>query len=599
MGKGTLALLFVLVLGLGALWLARARETLRGGPALDEYPLCPALALERVRQLRVEHLERGFQLRFERDAAGRWYLTDPLNYPAQGALVRTLLEMLAQARGEPAPEVRKNEVGLDPPQVVLELVQVDPDGEHTLRIELGSLDLDPARIYARVPDHPNAARGGTDVFRTTRVLANTLERSPDDYREGHATALRAQDVISIRRRGQIYRGPEEGVVDLAFDALAGPDGWKRVGQPTVSLDPNAMGLLARGAAELEVERFVDDSPTDLASYGLAEPLFTLELEPVTGSPVVLAFGHPATSQPLPPREFTWYCQRQGYAHVWEVSERAVELLTQPAELFFDQLVMRSLRADVRRLELEGAGGRRVIARERDGWSVWNAADEGEARAHHPGNTPTVEEALALLERTQLVEHFAGEAFEPLDPPCAFTLVLANGARVGGRLGRATRDPKSGAEGPQFLRDGDEVVALVDAQLLSLCQRPLDDFRARKLHQIQEGLARAVELELPGKNRRHVYVNSGNNQWTPEGETIGAPAGFVQSLDSLLNLAVVRWLADEPGDEPVLAVRVLLVQGEPQSFTFARASSGAMVCTSETGQRAEVDAALVQRLLELF
>lgn len=599
MSKSTLAFLVFLVIALGALWLVKEREVLRGGPALAEYPLLPGLSSEHVSSIRVDHLERSFQVRFERDQAGRWFLTDPLAYPAQAGLVRSLLATLAGARGEPAPEADPAQVGLAPPRVVIECEQRVGGVPSTLRVELGGLDLDPARMYARVPGHPHGAGSeGAEVFRTTRVLANTLERFPDDYRERKATTLQAQDVISLRRSGVAYVASEGRRVDLAFDALLGPDGWKR-SAPTVSLDPSAMGLLARAATELVIERFVDDSPQDLARWGLAPPTFTLELESLAASPVTLLFGHRAEDPDVPVGELAWYCQRRGYAHVWEVRTRDVELLTQPAELFYDQLVVRVLRADVARLELEGGGARRVLALdERRGWQVWEGGDEPSSTAPAtPGNPAAIEEALALLERVQLAEHLPDEAFEPTDPPSGFTLVLANGARLGGALGRATRDPKSGAQGRQFLRDGDEVVALIDAEVLELVQRPLADFRSRKVHQLQESTLRVIELEAAGKT--FAFVNDGDNRWSPRGQAIRAPDDFVQSLDGLLNLGALRWLTSVPAHTPELVVRLIPVQAEPRGFRFVRAEDGTRLYLGEDGQCAEIEGELIDRLLSLF
>jgi hypothetical protein len=634
MSRGTLAFLLLLVAGLVALWLARAKETLQGGPAPGEYALLPGFAAERVREVRVDHLERSFLVRFERDAAGRWFMTDPVSYPAQASLLRALLATLEGARGEPAPEVERAEVGLDPPKVVVECIQVGEGvvegvgegAERTLRVELGGLDLDPSLLYARVPGHPNAALGGTDVFRTTRVMSNTLERFPDDYRDRRATPINAQDVISIRRRGMVYLDAEHGHVDLTLDALSGPDGWKRVTQSTISLDPSSMGLLARSAAELDVVRFVDDSPTDFARFGLDEPTFTVEIEPLSGAPVELLFGHPPHERgehpdEHPVSELQWFCMRKGYAHVWEVEARAVERLALPAELFYDQIVVRALREDIQRLELEADGQRRVLQREARGWSVGLDAiegktgegktgegkpaegktgdGEGDAEARHPADTDAVEEVLGLLERAQLGEHFPLVPFEPRDPPAGFTIVLASGARLGGRLGSPLRDPASGAEGLQYLRDGDAVVAQIDASLLEVCRRPIESFRSTKVIQLQESLVRAVELTHVAKAKRYVYVNSGNNQWTPEGETLRAPSAFEQSLDGLLNLGAKRWLAPDTAGEEALVVRLVLLLSEPVELRFVQLSDGGWACRTADGQLAEVEGGLVQRLLGLF
>ncbi len=598
MGKGTLLGLIGLFALLAFLWLQKEKEAAQGGPELGEYPLCPDLSSERVRALRVDHLERGFQLKFERDAAGRWFLTDPLAYPAQGALVRMLLTSFENARGTPAPEVERAEVGLEPPLVVVELTQVEDGGERSLRIELGALDHDPALVYARVPGHPSAATGGPDVFRTTRSLWTTLERNPDDYRERRATTLRPEDVIALRRRGQVQRVAGAELEDLALDALITPDGWQRA-TPLVSLDPNAMGLLVRGACELSAQRFVDDSPRELEHWGLARPAFTLELEALGTAPVVLEFGSPALAEPQPVGDITWYCQRRGFRHVWEVRTRDVELLASPASLLYDQLVVRALRSDVERLELEGGGARRVLVHGAQGWRVHEVASGAELSADdpgQPGNPGAIEEVLARLEKVQLAEHFPGEVFAPSAPPLGFTLTLRNGALQGGALGRATRDPASGAQGLQFLRLGDEVVALIDASVSELCQRPLEEFRSRKVHQIQESQVRALELEHAGTT--YTFVNTGDNVWNPQGQAIQAPPDFLQSLDGLLNLGAERWLDAAPSHELVLAVRVRPLQGEPLAFAFARTPDGTTLCLA--GELvAAVDPALVERLLRLF
>lgn len=594
MRRTTLLGLVVLVVLLGWLWLQKEREILEGGPRVDEVALCPGLETELVRAIRIDNLERSVQVKLERDTAGRWFLTDPVPYPALAALVRTLLTTLETARGEPAREVDVHEVGLDPPRAVVECVLGGAGGERTIRVELGGEDVVPDRIFARVPGHPGAEAAGGDVFRTTRALANTLDRIPDDYRDRRATSLPATEVTALRRRGQVYIAEYGGRVNLDFDALSESDGWKRVTLPTVTLDPTAIGLLVRGAAELQVDGFADDSPTDVAIYGLAEPAFTVELQALRGSPVVLCFGHPATERDVDVAELDWFCQREGYAHVWRVRAQDVNLLVRPAELFFDQRVLRVLRDDVASVELVGGGAKRVLARAKDGWTV----REGDGPVY-PGDPGAVEEVLAILEREELGEHLVDQAFQAEDPPLSVTVVLRNDARQGGQIGRAARDERSGAQGRMYLRLGDEVAALVDDDVVEVCNRPLDAFRARSAHHVQESSVRSIELAHG--DRRYVFVNAGDNRWRPQGQTLDAPDDFVQSLEQLLHPPVKRWLdaAAPAADEETIAVVVQPTAGEALRFTLGRTADGAATCTGADGERAEIEPALIERLLRLF
>lgn len=613
----TVLFLLLLFLGLGALWLQKQREIEQGGPALDQVPLLPGLEGPRVRAVRIDNLERGVQVRLERDAAGRWFLTEPLAYPAQDGVVRALLAALSAALAEPVQGTPTEQLGLEPPVGVIECTVVEDGGptgaegasERVLRIEIGGLDLDHDRIFVRVPDHPAHARTGA-VFRTLRTLHTAIDRNPDDFRDPRTTPLRPTEVVGLRRRGTLWLEEEGREVDLAFDALAGPEGWMRV-TPAVTLDPTAMGLLVRGYTDLRADRFADDSPGDLAPYGLAEPAVSVELDVLAGAPVTLHLGFPPREGRLPVAEHRWFGRREGFDHVWELAAADVRLLTRPAELFYDQQALRFARGEVVRVELDRDGRRcrleRVeAARLRDGdpvrdarWSVREtlAGDEASQGPSFPADPGAVEELLLALEGLALGDHLPGATFEPADPPLALAVELANGARASGRLGAPVRDESSGAQGHQFLRAGDEVPALAGEAAAELCRTPIDRFRTRHVHRIPESLVRVVELEHDG--RTFAFFNSGENVWHVQGTQVGAPRDLVESLDGLLNLSARRWLDDAPAAARELSVRLARVQDDPVTITLALLADGRATCTTEAGGAAEVDPALVERLLELF
>lgn len=608
----TVLLLLVLFLGLGGLWLVKQREIERGGPTLDQVPLLPGLEGPRVRALRIDNLERAVQVLLERDAAGRWYLTEPLAYPAQEGVVRSLFSALSAALGEPVRGTPPAQLGLDPPVGVIECTVVgagDGAPERVLRIEIGGVDLDHDRIFVRVPDHPARAGTGT-IFRTVRTLYTAIDRNPDDYRDPRTTPLRPAEVVGLRRSGTLWIAEEGREVDLAFDALAGPEGWMRVA-PAVTLDPTAMGLLVRGFTDLRVDRFADDSPRDLAPYGLAEPAFSVELEALAGSPVTLHFGFPPREGRTAVGEHHWFARREGFDHVWELDASDVRLLTRPAALFYDQVALRFARGEVVRLELERDGRRCVVerveaSRLRDGDAVrdarWSVREVGpgagtETVPSFPADPGAVEETLLALGTLALGEHLPEAAFEPADPPLALAVELSSGARLSGRLGAPVRDPASGAQGRQFLRAGDEVPALAGEEAVELCRTPIDRFRTRHVLRVPESLVRVVELDHDG--RTFAFFNGGENVWHVEGTQVGAPRDLVESLDGLLNLGVRRWLAAAPAAERELGVRLVRVQDEPLTFTLALLPDGRATCTTAEGGVAEVDPALVARLLGLF
>ena len=100
MRRRTLVALALFVLVLGYLQLRRQEEHASGAVDPLQHPLLVGLAPERVRSVRVDHLTRAVQVKLERDAAGSWFLTDPIAYPAVDSLVRTLLATLMRSTGD-------------------------------------------------------------------------------------------------------------------------------------------------------------------------------------------------------------------------------------------------------------------------------------------------------------------------------------------------------------------------------------------------------------------------------------------------------------------------------------------------------------------
>ncbi len=576
-----LAAFVALFVGLRAL---RRRET---GQRLDstvQEALCPGLQKERVARMRVDHLERGIQIELERDARGTWFLTDPVAYRALDALVRTQIEVFERSVGERVPDADLRALGLDPPLVVLELDEQAEWGTRTFRVEIGKVDLDPDLVYVRVPSRAGSHEEA--VFRTLRTIFTTLDRNPDDYRDRRATSLDARDVVGFSRRGSVF-DPERGEeVELAFEAALEPEGWMCKDPPIVRLDPIAMGLMARGSAELEVETFADDAPRSFAPFGLDPPRFSIELNDAGGAKTVLHFGHPERIGPGMGEPGSWFARREGCAHVWGIEARDAKLLSLPADLLFDTLFLRAKADDVERVECAGEGRGLVLERTKEGWNVRESvAREEQESCSYRADAGAVQDVISLLEHLQL-RYPAGMVFVPEDPPLSIAVTTKDGLSFGGRIGKPWRDTELGSTGFAFQRFGDERAGWIEEAAFEIARSPLERFRSHEIHRLRETDVRWLRIMRGGTE--HAYVQAAPLEWIVQGTAFPAPKGLTNALEVLLAMEAEHWLDDVAPESLVdsLDLRVGLPDRE-LAFRLARAADGALLC-AEDGHVAEVE-----------
>ncbi|MAB80883.1 MAG: hypothetical protein CMJ89_16170 [Planctomycetes bacterium] len=612
MKKGTLLFLIVLAGATYLLWQKKQEDVQSGGPELPQYPLFPQLAKDKIKSVRIDNVERGVQVKLERDSFGSWFLTDPIAYPAVSSLVRTLLREVELSLGIAETELREGDIELDPPRIVLELVQADPDGDRTLRLEIGGLDLDPSRIFVRIPGHGSGGDAG--IFRTLRTLYTTLDRNSDDYRDRHATHLRAHQVTAFKRRGEVFLEDQGRRIDLRFEAQLDQN-WMRTDGLRVALNSDAIMLLIRGAAELKVELFHDDAPRDYSRWGLDPPAMTVELRDEDGEPTTLHFGHlPIDAEDTPAERLTWTCRREGFEHVWGVSSKLVQLLARPVEELLDYQLVRAFRREMVRLELEREGKRLLLAREgRAKRAVWQVSesplDEVTSESlRYTANAAAVEDALALLEHVQLGNYpgLEGVTYGAGDDELRFAVQTVSGLRFSGSLGVSHRERESAAVGRLFLRDGDQLCGWIGEEMIELCGTPLDAFRSLRIFGFGEQSLEAElrQVELTRESETLVYLNDGKNRWTAQGTRTQAPAVFVSALDrGLLSLKARRWLEPDPRgerrDPREVRIEIRTSYGGTLGFSLGRDSGGLSYCRTAEGQLAEVDAACFEELLKLF
>jgi len=585
----TLLVLVALFCGLGFLYRLRSAEEASGkGSTPVVFPVLPGFAQQRVSSLRIDNLERAVQLKLERDTVGNWFMTDPLAYPAEEGMLVTLFRTLSTAMGEPSGGIAPEELQLDPPRAVLELVQQGEAGPHTFRMDVGGVDLDQDRIYVRVYDHPAAVGGAPLVLRASRAIHSLIDHFPAEYRSRRTTELLGQDVIAVKRSGTVFLQDRGGLVDLALEADRGDGHWRTTTSPVVSLEPNAVGLVAVGAAGLRVERFTADQPSSWKIWGLEPPVFSIELSSRQGVTDVLDFGYPRDMGPTGTEPDAWFARRRGLDHVWEVDARDVQLLMRPVDDLYDQLLIRSHREDLVSVRLEAEDGR-VLLLERVGdfeKKTWTVREEGSDATPFLADFGRVRDVISAIESAQL-EYPEGIAFDPALASGSIQVTNRTGLRFGGRLGRPYSDPQTGLVGRVFLRTGDELPAVAEETVSELVTLGLGDFRSDIVHQLRP--ADVYSLALTYDGRTFTYLHPTDREWVVSETRFDAPKDLTNGLDTLLRIRAEEWLDgfDDEGLTERVRIDVTPKRGaEPLSFTLGRLPDGGLVCLG-AGHAAQV------------
>jgi hypothetical protein len=562
-----------------------------------DHALFESLRSQDVLGLRIDNLQRADQIRLERDQRGAWFMTEPVAYPANPAQVRKLLVDLSRSRGSLVEGADLADLSLDPPAIVLGVVERAGDGTRTHRVEVGAVDLDPQRIHVRVLGHPATPPGSEGaVLRIPRNLLTSLDLPVADFRERRLSPLVDPRIVAVRREGSVLLSREEGVAELGLDAELIDGRWRTRASPRVSLHPDGIGVLLRAATSLRAYRFIDDAPEELWRYGLEDPVFRLVLVDDRGDEIAFRFGNPALEQPESFAEREWMVMREGFDHVFELGWRDVRTLVHPGALLVDDQLLRAHRKDVLRVELQAQGQETILEQEEEGWWV---SREGGLR--YPADPGAVEDVLARLEKARIDYDRDGLEVAGADAPASLRILTRDELVWGGQIGARITGEGQGS-GHAFRRFGDERVGLVGAEIAVLCGLGPAELRDRVVLELAENLVSGLEVSRGDRRLAYEHVNDG---WFQEGRRLGVETRFGLLVDGILHLRAEEWLdgGAQPGElEESVEVRIHGSFGE-RRVSLGRRADGRVECSDAEGRRAllteKSGAELMQRLLALF
>jgi hypothetical protein len=228
----------------------------------------------------------------QKDDAGSWTLTKPLQRNADDELVWTLLSEWGKARVNSFVPVAAPDETVKPASdaaftLVLATRPPSQDPE-----DPPMADADRSRVTFSVQTNP--ADPGTflihnlrepDAVVVDRPLIDRWSIDPLDYYDRLALHLVPEDIRSI----ELTRGEQREAVEID-DA-----GEFRAVDDSGRVDEIAVTNILNAVIRLRVDRYVQEDPSDIATYGLAEPsaILTLGLTGEAGISKSILFGRDA------------------------------------------------------------------------------------------------------------------------------------------------------------------------------------------------------------------------------------------------------------------------------------------------------------------
>lgn len=554
MNLRTTLLLLLVALGLGAVvWWQRGQEA--ADVHLVDERLFEGVDVARVTAIRVDNVYRSYAMRLERDAAGSWYLVDPISYPADEGFVERLLDSIGRDR---VMVVRPDEadaeaLGFEPPRIVLDVYE-DVGGESVRhRVELGAPDLDGKRVHVRKDGR---------YFRALRTIYTTLDRGFNEFRSQLVMHASGRDVVEVRRSGSYQIELGEPAQDLTFNAFLDGGAWHSVLPRRALLSPRDVGVLVFGALRLQARDFVEDEARDLGRYGLDAPLLRLDLGLDDGATESLLLSRSAQSP--------WYAKAPDAPQVWLLEEAHVQRLLYPFEAMLERLFMTTRRGDVTALRLERGDEELRLERGAEDWTLRTRRGDGPWSAPVRADGPRVEDWLGRLETLEVARFLLDEPPGEARGDLAVTVETRYG-EFGGRLGEEV--PGEGDAEPlvRFQRPDDDLAALMPAWLAELARAPEREFLSLDLLALDE--VRTTGLQLTGSAGEARFTRDDRGLWHRAG-TSDEARDLLRVLDALLFLKAAEHLAEPVELADPVEVRFERAEGDPVSYRVGLGPDGA-------------------------
>ena len=602
-----LLLLAVLVAGLAFVAL-RTRPDSAADAVLEGSHVLADLDGARVARLLVEHEGRAERFVLERDGSGTWLMTEPLAWPAEGAVARTLLTHLSTLPAEELPGVAPADVGLDPPFVRLELTERVAGDDRVQVVRIGDHDLGREKVHVAL----GPVGSGAPVLRVPRALRDTLDLGYESFRSKRLVDFELSQVTEIVRRGSTdpptgaFQGPgpehpeasTRESSDLTFHAQADGGGWFVTEPYRARLEPAIVFGFLRVLSQLRAASFHLDDPESLEPFGLDPPWFEIDVNLGADDWIGLEFGTEPAMATRDVGDRVWYVRREGAPNVFTVNPSTIYSFDQPLEEMLDRNLFQVRREDVVGFRVVCDANGIAFSRETGHWRVGPSALGGEVAAIPSllADRPAVEDVLAGFEGMVLADFL--EPGRDLEPRGELVLELTGEREVSVLLGPPLEH--YGIEGHTLRRSGESRWAFVVEDVCATAGRRPEEFMSLTAFSLDEHLLERIEVS--GLGRARVWEREkGRGLWQPAG-VVAEDRDFALLVDGLRAPVVRRWALDRGLDGLDAPLRVELQPIDPrdgQGFVLWREAEAQGAWLEHEGRLGEVSAELYDGLQDLL
>jgi hypothetical protein len=374
--------------------------------------------------------------------------------------------------------------------------------------------------------------------------------------------------------------------------------WRLTSPVQADADETTISSLTSNIATLEINRVVDENPSDLGEYGLDDPRVQVTFRTRDGATGQLHLGDTTATQG------DIYAVKPGDGAVFLVqSWHETTFQKTPFDLR-DKRVLKFERDKVDAIEIARAGASPVqLARSGTDWKVIQPL---QAR----GDYSMIEGLLTRLSSANMSRIVEGAPEEQPAPLARYGLDKpAASITVGTGSSRATLTFGREEDGAVFARDEARgVVFTVDSTLAGDMKRPADDYRDKSLFEFRTFNATAVQITR-GSETYEFVKGAGNGENATEQWQRKSTDGAASDLDSmkmgdlLSELSGMRAqsftdTADRTGlDRPALAVSVTYDEGKTERVRIARTGGEAFAARDGEPGAARIDAAAYDELVQ--